>query len=96
MVHVFIKKMEVNIYNTHLFDVFDGEALIVEFRNIEKRFLRDFLTFFDRLEISNGYSYTLQGVLWQRLKRRTTLLKVLDEVIGVVVVSGTTNLSIVS
>ena len=88
--------IEGNILFELLFDVFVKEALIVEIRNIKKRFLRDFLMFFDGLEISNGYSYTLQGVLQQRLKRRTTLLKVLDEMIEVVVVSGTTNMGIAS
>ena len=92
----FIGKIEGDILFELFFAVFVEDALIVEIRNIKKRFLRDFLTFFDRLEISNGYSYTLQGVLWQRLKRRTTLLKVLDEVIEVVVVSGCANLGIVS
>merc|ERR1711991_289542 len=68
MVHVFIKKMEVNIYNTHLFDVFDGEALIVEFRNIEKRFLDTFLILFDKVEISNGLVGVLQLVVENKVK----------------------------
>ena len=59
----FIGKIEGNIQFELFFDVFVKEALIVEIRNIKKRFLRDFLILFDRLEISNGYSYTLQGVL---------------------------------
>ena len=59
----FIGKIEGDILFEMFFDVFVKEALIVEIRNIKKRFLRDFLILFDRLEISNGYSYTLQGVL---------------------------------
>ena len=58
-----IGKIEGNILFELFFDVFVEEALIVEIRNIKKRFLRAFLTLFDALEISNGYSYTLQGVL---------------------------------
>ena len=59
----FIGKIEGDILFELFFDVFVEEALIVEIRNIKKRFLRDFLILFDGLEISNGYSYTLQGVL---------------------------------
>ena len=59
----FIGKIDGNILFVLFFGVFVGEALIVEIRNIKKRFLRNFLILFDGLEISNGYSYTLQGVL---------------------------------
>merc|ERR1711991_733097 len=59
MVHVFIKKMEVNILNVHHFDVFVKDALIVEFRNIKKRILDTFLILFDMLEISNGVVWVL-------------------------------------
>ena len=59
----FIGKIEGNILFELFFAVFVKEALIFEIRNIKKRFLRDFLILFDGLEISNGYSYTLQGVL---------------------------------
>ena len=59
----FIGMIEGNIQFELVFDVFVEEALIVEIRNIKKRFLHDFLILFDSLEISNGYSYTLQGVL---------------------------------
>merc|ERR1711991_760100 len=63
MVHVFIKKMEVNILNTHSFGVFVGEALILEFGNIGKWIPDTFLIFLDRLEISNGLVWVLQWVL---------------------------------
>ena len=59
----FIGKIEGDILFELFFDVFVEEALIVEIRNIKKRFLQDFLMFFDGLEISKGYSYPLQGVL---------------------------------
>ena len=59
----FIGKIEGDIQFELFFGVFVKESLIVEIGNIKKRFLRDFLMFFDGLEISNGYSYTLQGVL---------------------------------
>ena len=58
----FIGMIEGDILFEMFFDVFVKEALIVEIRNIKKRFLHDFLMFFDGLEISNGYSYTHQGV----------------------------------
>ena len=75
IVHVFNRKMEVNILNIHLFDVFDGEALILEFLDIKKRILDTFLILFDGLEISNGLVWVLQWVLSDKMKCMQCLWK---------------------
>ena len=55
--------MDVYILNENDFVVFAKDALILEFRNIEKRILDALLILFDILEISIEYTYTLQHVV---------------------------------
>ena len=64
----FIRKMDVNILYDLFCAVFVEEVLIVEFRNIKKWILHDFLILFDRLEISNGLVWVLQWVLLEKMK----------------------------
>ena len=63
VVKVLIRKMDVYILNENDFVVFAKDALILEFRNIEKRILDALLILFDILEISIEYTYTLQHVV---------------------------------
>jgi hypothetical protein len=78
IVHVFKREIDVNIHKIHLCDVFVGEALIVEFRDIKKRILHEFLTFLDGLEISNGLVWVLQWVLLEKMKMSRCHWKVLE------------------